>query len=487
MRIKKHFAILFSVIYLSFQPSIVLCNDISVAISKTAEVAFVENDNISIERWIDKEIDNDINNTKWDFIANKIFSKTYLDNINYNNDAKSWYDILYMINGTTERIDMLNNQVTEIVKLKLAYKKCFIDKSAGLLKLDNIVDLKYKINECGNIAILDQIYNNIGNIVLSSIKSRKRKELDDTVDELWIKYYNTIAKSCLKNTRYNDIVFINGSPPIGNVYRGELRSLFVFADERIFKIYVKNGSFGKLNGNKPIILPIGYRFKESTGDREFELLNKTILPPYKNEVYISAKLIKGDKTIIIPAHTKFDVAVNKISGNNIAISPNIKITNIKPILFENTVKETDISYKYRISKCIDEIMHGNLNNAFVVKDEMTNIIHDKLNGVFVDKRTGLMWAGCNHIPTDRVNLQNAKKMLIAFKLANHNDWRLPTEKEILTVGSKHCYSGHNLYWTSSKDENSNPIAYYLSYLYDYTGTIESNSEYPYIWPVRTTN
>ena len=51
----------------------------------------------------------------------------------------------------------------------------------------------------------------------------------------------------------------------------------------------------------------------------------------------------------------------------------------------------------------------------------------------MDERTGLTWQDNRFVESERVTYAQAEKLCKELRLGNHNDWRIPTIRELLSI------------------------------------------------------
>lgn len=78
----------------------------------------------------------------------------------------------------------------------------------------------------------------------------------------------------------------------------------------------------------------------------------------------------------------------------------------------------------------------------------------------VDARTGLTWQDNRFVDSERVTYTQAEKLCKELRLGNHDDWRIPTIKELLSIIDYKKYdsatldgfsiSESNYYWSSTQ-------------------------------------
>ena len=94
--------------------------------------------------------------------------------------------------------------------------------------------------------------------------------------------------------------------------------------------------------------------------------------------------------------------------------------------------------------------------------------------VVTDSKTGLMWQDNSAAKYTKKDWKGALSFCSALRLAGHDDWRLPTVKELETVvgasprnmdmkkGFKNV-GGSGYYWSSSADESNEAFAWMMNF------------------------
>jgi len=78
----------------------------------------------------------------------------------------------------------------------------------------------------------------------------------------------------------------------------------------------------------------------------------------------------------------------------------------------------------------------------------------------IDGRTGLTWQDNRFVESERVNYAQAEKLCKELRLGNHDDWRIPTIKELISLIDYKKYdpaildgfsiAESNYYWSSTQ-------------------------------------
>jgi hypothetical protein len=146
---------------------------------------------------------------------------------------------------------------------------------------------------------------------------------------------------------------------------------------------------------------------------------------------------------------------------------------------------TDITKPNPTPQSIDACFGINQNKRFV----------DNGDGTIFDTDTGVMWLqNANHF-NDTFEWQDSVDVCAALDFAGHNDWRLPTVKEIISLidygeNNPVLPKGHpfknvqsDFYWSASSYV---PDPHYAWGVYMGSGTVNYNhrSYNGYVWPVR---
>ena len=142
----------------------------------------------------------------------------------------------------------------------------------------------------------------------------------------------------------------------------DVRPEIIEERERIFKVYVTNGTFGKYNKNKPIVLMGGSTIIDDKG-RKFATDKQYILQPNSSERYIKVRFISGVLVDTIPAYTQFNVRSREELPYIYSNKNSIKFTNVKPILFMKIVYESDESYRKMLIHKFNRFRKYVLNTA----------------------------------------------------------------------------------------------------------------------------
>jgi len=130
----------------------------------------------------------------------------------------------------------------------------------------------------------------------------------------------------------------------------------------------------------------------------------------------------------------------------------------------------------------------------------------KVDLTFLDQYTGLIWSTSGGLSETKLSWEEATKWVQNLYFAGHNDWRLPTLKELCDFvkqtgrdpykasrsdiipyeyfnsnGFNHV--NHDCYWTSTVDEDDNQNAYRVSMICGILDNPRKTDKY-YVWPVR---
>jgi hypothetical protein len=136
---------------------------------------------------------------------------------------------------------------------------------------------------------------------------------------------------------------------------------------------------------------------------------------------------------------------------------------LKPLLSLLLVSQVLFAY--------DIIIDKTLKAPKGAKPLEKKFIRDNIKETVYDPNTKLTWQDNSAAKTVKKNWQNAKYYCQNLNFASHNDWYLPTHKELLTITDKKRYKPSisiafknvtsSLYWSSSANVDNAKNAWYV--------------------------
>ncbi|GFE56804.1 hypothetical protein [Geobacter sp. AOG1] len=185
----------------------------------------------------------------------------------------------------------------------------------------------------------------------------------------------------------------------------QVRPYEISEKEKIFKIYVNNGTFGKYNNNRPIkvLHPLGF-WSPSFKYTAFVTTKDYILPPDKSEIYISVMFTMGSYIDVVPANTVYEERSDKIKYARPTNNP-IKIKNVKSFIFHKEDFEDDASFKARLIEEVNELKdiivnQSNILNAHLLSNNKSFEQLLEVTGVSYDVYIKIIKDGYNWLMSD---------------------------------------------------------------------------------------
>lgn len=166
----------------------------------------------------------------------------------------------------------------------------------------------------------------------------------------------------------------------------------------------------------------------------------------------------------------------------------------------------DPVYSGRLTKLKEHmsvyVYNDNVDRMSPESKVITNF-HDNSDDTITDTSTGLMWTKNANISGSEMNLEEAKTFIEALHLAGHSDWRLPSEKELVSLVKKNSDETgkdgdasewllkmgfqnvvSDLYWSSTRSRFDSWSNYNVVSMETGVVGLAGKTTRNYIWPVR---
>lgn len=130
----------------------------------------------------------------------------------------------------------------------------------------------------------------------------------------------------------------------------------------VIKVFVESGTFGSINGNRDITLPINTLISSKPGSTGiiYRTTQDTVLPAGSSSVFISAEANAPGSEFNIGSHT---LTFHDFTGYSDYLNETLKVTNLHPISSGENI-ESDANYRFRI---VNRVLEAEAANETAVR------------------------------------------------------------------------------------------------------------------------